>query len=186
MKLLRAVSLSLALCGAALVAHADEFSFTFSGPGVTGSGSLEATADASDPGAFYVTDGSATINGSAWAITGGNADPGTYQTTTVNSYGWVFQYNNVLYDPAPYLDNYGLLFTNGSDTSNLYYTSGSYYFLPSGADLNASSGAGIAVTMTVAPVPEPASIVYSGTALVAMAAMMAVEMRRRRLASDSI
>jgi hypothetical protein len=184
MKLLRTFSLSIALCGAVLAAHADEFSFTFSGPGVTGSGTVDATPDASDPGAYYVTDGTATINGTVWAITGGNATPGSYLNTADNSYGYVMSYDNVLFVPPPSVDSYGLLFTDGSDDSNLYYESGTYYFTPSLASDQDTDN--IPVTMTVAPAPEPASVVYSGTGLVAMAGLMAFEVRRRRIAGDAI
>lgn len=184
MKLLQVMCIGAAVAGAAMAAQAESFDISFSGPGVTASGVLNTTPDASDPGAYFVDSGSVTINGSAWTITGGTTAPGTSLTTTPNSNDWDFIYDNVLFVPAPYVDGNGLLFTDGSDTSNLYSSGGVDYFLPSGASLNADTGDGIPVTFAVtpAPTPEPASVVYSGTAALGLAGVMAMELRRRRLA----
>ena len=169
----------LTLCAAALSAWSLgaaqatilSYDFTFTGPGISGEGVLT-TSGAIDPAAPF--GGGYDILGIDGTIDG---DPilavvGTTGVPVISADGF-FIYDNVYYpanvtSPAgAYFDIDGLLFKTAVDEYNLYYD-GDYIDY-------AYDGNGTVVSFTDSSVPEPATLVLFGTAL------LATWMMRRRL-----
>ena len=90
-----------------------------------------------------------------------------------SSGGW--NWNNLFTDTAPYIDNSGILFSAGAWTYNLYWTSGSTYYLstynPDGTRYNP----GDLGSLTVTAVPLPPALVLFGSAVAGL-----LSLRKRR------
>ncbi len=141
---LAAATATLALTCTA--AHADTvWNFTFSGDGISASGSLEIAGDGSTPSPLL------SISGlySDPTITNGTID-GFVATGTDSR----FNYDN-LFGGTPYVTNNGLLFdVNGGQHVNLY-NDGTGYWIATYDNGNAVTEP---VSLMLATVPEPASL----------------------------
>lgn len=145
--LLAAAAASLAFAGTS--AHADTvWHFTYSGPGVTASGSFDTVGDGSAPSAVeWITgtysDGT-TVGGALSLI------PTTHAGQNTSPDG-LYYYDN-LFGGTPQLDSGGLLFMAGSQEVNLYFDGGMTSVT--------NYGAGYVFTPVTfaAAVPEPGSL----------------------------
>lgn len=133
-----------------------QWAFSYSGPGVTGSGDLITLASPSG-GAYRIIG----LEGSQNGLAMNSLLPGgTYSA----SGGGFLTSDNLLYPTSPFLDVNGFTFNDG-DLNNIYYEGGQYYDL-AGADCSASacgsaSDLGIPISFSVrspANVPEPSSL----------------------------
>lgn len=173
--------LSLALLSCTIVwlsaAHAETMAFSFSGNGLSASGTFYGAPVNS--GQWLVTGVSGSFNGSA--ITG--IEP------TSNS-GNVFAINNIYYWPGPVVDLYGIVFdvANG-DRVNLCFDSGCYgsagvytaiVWDPNSGltGLNAEVYQFGAPVGEEAPVPEPGTLALLGTGLVGFAGALRRKLKR--------
>jgi hypothetical protein len=151
--------LFLVLAGAQnLYANSVTFDFSFSGTGITASGSLTATLVAGNE--FLVTSISGMQNGSAMTLLA----PGAYADN-----------NNDVFSTGPSLNVGGLGFvlSNGTTDYNVYFDPGTSTYLEcnsmSGA-CNNGDGTIVKATLTeVATVPEPGTLVLLGSGLVGLA-----------------
>ena len=160
----RVVLATVSLVAAGAVQAGLVWSYSYSGPGVSGSGYLATTG---------------TLSGGAYTITGisgmlGAAPvesllaPGTYPA----SGGGQLLSDNLLYPGAPSLGFGGFTVQSGSDLYNVYFTGGSYYQL-AGADCSAANcgqpghlGTGIVFSATLVPSIDW-SFAYSGPGVTA-------------------
>jgi hypothetical protein len=137
-------------------AGATQYTFSFSGTAIRGSGTL----DAQDNGNWTstVTGGYSTVDGlgTFTLVTNPNAPDITYST------GGAFRYDDLLYSSQPFLDNFGLLFFN--DTSDMQLNlwgngAGSPYsawtYINGATWYNAQNDD---VVFNVNPVPEPSTL----------------------------
>jgi hypothetical protein len=164
----------LSLTAAPVYASSTTFTFTISGVGYSGSGTLTGIADPSNAAAYDLTSGSGTLNGTPITL---NYTPGVDIGNPGMDLFAGASYNNVLYPSgASLLDGYGLDLAYGSDILVPYFSGGQYQLYdttrPFYADVTPIS---FAVT-AVAPTPEPSGIVLLGTGIAGAAILM-----RRRL-----
>lgn len=154
-------TLALTVCS-----QADAINFTYSGDGVTASGTL-----------FGTTNGNGT-----WAVTG---IAGTYNGTAIGGIVPLgadpsYIYNNLLYYPADplFVDNGGILFNvPGVGDVNLYYDPSFGY-----GNITGDLGSGFVTTPVAvdfsASAPEPGTLALVGTGILGMLAIY-----RRRAAN---
>ncbi len=134
-----------------------DFLFSYSGGTIAASGEFF-TNGVLNNGAYTITGITGTRNGRA--ITG-----------LVVQGGFAFN-NNFLYLTAPYLDGNGLSFDVGTFAVNLAYDFGNTY-------AEYANSVGSYVTLTVIPVPEPASGGLLAGALLGLGAVGAIRRRSR-------
>ena len=144
----------LIVLGCAPSLHASTFDFTFSGTGISVSGSLTATLIS---GNDYLVN---SINGmqNSMAIT--LLAPGTYGDN-----------DNNVFSSGPALDVHGLGFSIGSTDYNIYYDASlSAYFECSSAVTNChAAGDGTQLTSgSLTATPEPSSLLLLGTGLLGL------------------
>jgi PEP-CTERM motif len=134
------------------------FDFSFSGTGITASGSLTATLVAGNE--FLVTSISGMQNGSAMTLLA----PGAYADN-----------NNDVFTTGPFLNVGGLAFvlSNGTTDYNVYYDAGTGTYLECNSMGGACSvGAGTTIkgqVTEVGTVPEPGTLVLLGSGLIGLA-----------------
>ena len=157
-------------------AKAETFNFTASTNfGVTFSGTLTGTA--AGAGMFDITaaTGNVSYSGGSIPLTlYGTGTGGASQTVNLSGTGGTnsFTYDDVLYTSGTPLDQFGLLFTDGADYTQIG-NNGSYFFsntsgsnfggITSFAATDTGSGSPTSVT------PEPSSIALLGTGLLGVA-----------------
>jgi PEP-CTERM motif len=166
----------VAVLGCATAVRADNFTFSYSGPEISGSGSLQATAEGG--GVFLVTGMSGTqeLNG------------GPLQTITgivpTSAGNTLYYYDNLLFPTQnPSIDIDGLLFTVtgdanpvnicGAATSACEYTYAEYtYVAPSGSSGDSPMYPGYNVyditSFTLTDVPEPGSVLLLAAGLLTL------------------
>jgi hypothetical protein len=131
------------------------------------------TADSLGGGSYLVTGGSLTVTGpiagiaSTWTIIPGGPDQ-------FNIPGWFV--DNVLFpfgSSGPVLDNAGLALTDGTNFMNIFGgTNGAGFYSIGVADPNGSvlywnpgNNGGVPATVSATVVPEPATLISAGTAV---------------------
>ena len=162
----------LALLFCAVGAHADSFLLTYSGTNISGSLTLNATADGG--GVYTVT------SASGWQVLDGTLETitGLVSTAAANPY---FYYNNLLSPGAnPVVDYAGLLFgvsglsqpvnlcANCNDNNGTLYSE--YTYVGTGGN-SVTFGAGFqdySITSLRVATPEPSSLLLLGAGLAAL------------------
>jgi hypothetical protein len=141
---LAAATAALALTSTA--AHADTvWNFTFSGVGVSASGSLEVAGDGSTPSALLSISGLYSDPTIANGTIDGFVAPGTDSN---------FTYDN-LFGGSPYVSGNGVLFdVNGGQHVNLYSVGSEYWIAANEAGGSLSEQ----VSFTLIAVPEPGAL----------------------------
>jgi hypothetical protein len=146
----RRILAALVLSLVAGAAHAQTFAFSYSGVGVTGSGTL--TAELIAPGEYVVVAGTDTATGGG--VNGVLTllfNPGSPNET--NSPSGYFIYDNLLFpDGNPVVSNGGLLFTNGTGGEVNIYSNG-----PSDYVYYDNTGFNEPISIDPSAVPEPAA-----------------------------
>ena len=156
------------------VSRADLYEITFTDPGAdnVGSGQIDVVGGYAVSGYFDVTAGAAT---GAWTLYAAGGTGGTWNSLLTSPLG-AFTYDNAVYlnpntNPqypgSSYLDNGGLLFTDGNnDELNLWGNGNGVYSLYadiSGVKYNPAVDSG---QSTITAVPEPINYALAGFGLI--------------------
>lgn len=147
-----------------LFANSVTFDFSFSGAGISSSGSFTATQVSGNE--FLVTSISGMQNGFTMTL----LPPGGYAGN-----------DNEIFSSSPFLDGSGLGFvlSNGTADYNIYYDSstGIYHECTSTGPCGRGDGT-VLTSFTLTEIPEPGSMMLMGSGLIGLAGMV----RRKLLA----
>jgi hypothetical protein len=152
------LSAVLILLGCAQNVYASTFDFTFSGSGISASGTLTATLVSGDQ--FLVTSLSGMQNGMSMTLLA----PGTFGMN-----------DNELFSSAPYLDLQGIGFSIGSVDYAIYYSAGldEYFECNNSGSSSCPEGSGTQIQFgSLMATPEPGSLLLLGTGLLGLAPLL--------------
>jgi hypothetical protein len=175
------IALLAAAFATAPTAFADTFNFTYTGSdGVTATGTLVGSLVS---GVYDITSGTVDVVGGP--ITGDGTlvsnlnFPGTTTNTTLAGGGTYLTYDDALIPAAnPELDDNGLLFAVDGTALSIWGDGPNFYSAFGGNWALYDSGS---FTTSIAPTPEPGSLLLLGTGLLG-----AAEMARRKLAAKFV
>jgi len=139
-----------------LFANSVTFDFSFSGAGISSSGSFAATQVSGDE--YLVTSISGTQNGFAMTL----LPPGGYAGN-----------DNEVFSSGPFLDGSGLAFvlSNGTTDYNIYYDSSTGIYHECNSTAPCGRGDGTPISFNLTEVPEPGSMMLMGSGLIGLAGM---------------
>jgi len=168
-----------------------EITFTDAGANNVGSGQIDVVGGAAVSGYFDVTAGAAA--GLDWILyaAGGSTTYPNYFTSPAGG----FWYNNAVYLTAnpqypaanPFLDNYGLLFTDGSgDELNLWGNSDGSYTLYGDINHDEYNPQTTSFDVTLMPIPEPSTITITGALLLVPICASTLRFTRKKLIAATI
>ena len=158
LKLLAAVPVVFLFLGCAQNVLADSvtFDFSFTGPGITASGTLTATLVSGSE--YMVTSISGMQNGAAIALLA----PSTYGGN-----------DNEIFSTKPFVNTAGVGFTlsGGTTDYNIYFDPSTVAYMECNSTMGTCSalGSGVAIKGTLTEVPEPASLMLFGSGLLGLA-----------------
>jgi hypothetical protein len=180
MKQLKGIILTAALLlTCAAPAWAMQYTFTFTSFDISGNGILEAV-DNGD-GTSTVISGSSSVDGVGTFTLVKNPTAPAYHTSPYNA----FNYDDILYSSAPYLDVYGLLFFNADLTMELnIWGNGQNIPYSAWTFVQGSSGYSTAndnVTFSLNPVPEPSTLFLLGVGCAGLAGLARFKRRNRTM-----
>jgi hypothetical protein len=180
---MRVTSISVVLCalvffGFPAFAAADTFTFSVTGSGISGSGSIQASPNGTIPNAEDITGISGVVNGSTiQALIPGSYDPND-QTILTFADSRQFNFDNLLYTQGDRFDEAGVLFqlANG-EYFNLYQDSvlgPAYLTLDGNPAYDETAGVSTAATIVITPAstPEPSSLFLLATGLASAAGLL--------------
>ncbi len=169
--LLFAAATTLALVGTS--AHADTvWNFTYSGAGVSASGSFDTLGNGSTPTTVEWLTGTysdASITNGAISLIATTSTPYAGEAGQFLSADGAYYYNN-LFNSTSAFDDGGLLFSAGTHEVNLFGGSGGLF--------NLTNGVQTAVSFSAVAVPEPGSMAML---LAGMGALAFVSRRKARI-----
>lgn len=154
----------LLTCAQNVYANSVTFDFSFSGTGITSSGSLTATLVSGNE--YLVTSISGMQNGASMTLLA----PGTYGAN-----------DNVIFSSKPFLDSFGLAFvlSSGLTDYNIYFDplNSTYLECNSAAGPCNAIGTGTVIKGSLTEVPEPGTLLLLGSGLVGLAGMARRKLR---------
>jgi PEP-CTERM motif len=162
------------IAGTAAQAQAGQlFDFSFSGGGISGSGTLEATSNGD--GTYTALSSTGTITGAPDSVSDLNSlVPNPNAPSGVAFEDGISFDNQLLIGLNPVLNENGLMWISNGVYANLYNRSGTYYYLDS-VQFSGGNGTGTAVSFTLNPIPEPSTVILGG-----MACLLGLDLARRR------
>jgi PEP-CTERM motif len=155
------------------------FEFSFSGGGISDSGTLDATANGD--GTYTATSSIGTITGAPDGVSDLNSLVPNPIAPGVSFADGISFDNQLLIAQNPLLNENGLLWISNGVYANLYNRGGTYFYLDS-VQFIGGDGTGTAVSFTLAAVPEPSTVVSGGIAVL-MGFGFAWRRRRKALAA---
>ena len=158
LKLLAALPVVFLVLGCAqnVFANSVTFDFSFTGSGITASGTLTATLVSGSE--YLVTSISGMQNGASMSLLA----PGTYGGN-----------DNEIFSTKPFLNSSGVGFTlsGGTTDFNVYFDPVTVTYMECSSSVTPCSalGSGVAIKGTLTEVPEPASLMLFGSGLLGLA-----------------